>query len=438
MLADWFFMPESAVTVYHNVLYIPAAHALALVWPFGGPLGPLYALSVLPTASAVGVIYLCARSFARRRDHCALAALMFAVTPAVWFFATVIEVHSLHLLVVSVCALVILEAPWHRPALVIALTASMVSLTSLSHLTAPILGPGWVMLAQLARSRRAPPFSLPALAGLGCIYLGALIVGLLITNVLRDKGMVFDAAFLAYSVNLWRKAFGLGVVWKMLISPYAFLVVVVPLAFWHARLARLETLAIASFLLPALAFFLWWGVPERGGYLLGPSIVAAISAALLVERGLTLRSRRFWIGLVLALQFAAGAVTLRSFDAGGFQLDERIERIERFLGGPGVVISANNNAPNAAIWLPEVREYNLRWSLASTKPGKPWLDMALPVIESLIGAGPAILDTSYRRREDAQGPNFERLKALEKKLEQNYRVTRFGHEYWPMWLLRAK
>lgn len=438
VLTNLFFMAERGQNSYHNALYFPSAHAFAAIWPLGGPLAPLYALSALCSALAVGVVYLCARSFVVRRDACAFAAAMFAVTPAVWFFATTIEVHSLHLCVVSICALIILNAPWHRPALALALTAAVLPVTYLSHQSAPILGPGWVMLAQFARSRRDRPFSLPALAGVGCLYLGALIAGHMITNAMLNKGMSFDAGYVIHFVGNWWQDFSIDVVWDMLLVPYALLVVAVPLAIRWARVSRFEGLAVAAFLVPSIGFFLWWGIAERGGYLLGPAIFAAILAAKLAQRGLALRYGRFWIALALALQLAAGAVFVRGFNAEGFQLDDRVARIERFLEDGGVVISVNDNAPNVAIWLPEVREFNLRISVRDARSSEEWLAVALPMLQLVIGTEPALLDTSYQRRTDLKAVHRECIAGLEAELERIYDCTRLEDASWPMLLLQAK
>src|SRR6185436_16334727 len=91
----------------------------------------------------------------------ALALLVLA--PSLWFFGTTVEIHALHFGCVALVAAVTLLAPWRRPALALALTALAFPLLYWSHQAAFMLGPGWVLLVQYARSRHGTRYSWRAL-----------------------------------------------------------------------------------------------------------------------------------------------------------------------------------------------------------------------------------------------------------------------------------
>jgi hypothetical protein len=67
-----------------------------LLIPFRDAAGRANCLSALAAAAAVGLLYLVARRFASSRVAAALATAAFAISPAWWSQSTIVEVYSLH------------------------------------------------------------------------------------------------------------------------------------------------------------------------------------------------------------------------------------------------------------------------------------------------------------------------------------------------------
>jgi hypothetical protein len=142
---------------YYNVLYLPACDLVQRLL-FLEPLAAPRVLSSLAAAVGLGLGYLNLRRTGAERPGALRATALLACASSLWFYATTPEVHTLHFALVQLVAFVTLSAPWGRPALALALVACVFPLLYGSHVAAVTLGPGWVLLVQLARTRAHAPF----------------------------------------------------------------------------------------------------------------------------------------------------------------------------------------------------------------------------------------------------------------------------------------
>lgn len=443
MLADWTALPERAYHHYHNTLYLPAAALLDGVLPRGwlvaaeDPLAVAKSLSVVSAALGLSFTYLCCRWLGGARCQSVAATVLLGVSPVLWFFGVAIEVHALHFLVVAFAAFVTLAAPWHRPALATAITAVVFLLPYLSHQSAPVLGPGWLLLVQCARRRVGPRFSLLALFVIGVVLVGSLLLGHMLVQWRRGIGFTLDPGSVVTTVGGWRKSFTPSIVWDALLAPLCLLLPVAIVAGCWRRLDPWLRACAAVAMVPLIACVLWWGIPEQGGYLLGPTfLLAALAAAWWTQL-----PRGLWLGLAascLLVQGHFGFRCVRDFDRGGFQLAVRVARVREHLGASGLVLSANDNAPNLAAWLPAVQEINLFPTLAYDSPVATWFQGIQPVLRGLASTGRFLFDTSYRLRTDLHERVRDSLARLEAALRADYRVTELADPSWPLWLVEKK
>ena len=444
MLSDWFAFPERVVHGYHNVLYLPAAWFLQAVLPAGllapaeDPLAVLEVLSQLCGAIGTAITYLCCRRLGAEPWPSIAGTGLLAVSPALWFFSSAIELHTLHFAVVAACAWTTLVAPWRRPVLATMLTASVFWLPYLTHQSAPVLGPGWVLLVQCARARGAAAFRLFALFLVGVALLLSLAFGHLLVNWLRGFGFVFNVDFVVTVVGGWRREFTPSIVWEAFLGPLFLLVPPTIAALCLRRVDHWLRWCGALFLVPAVGCVLWWGIPERGGYLLGPSWVMVVLIATLASR----LPRRVAVAgalVLLAGQAWAGFRFVRDFDREGFQIAERVERVREHLGDKGLVLSSNDNAPDLKIYLPGVEEWNARWYLGIVEiPIPAWFSKAYEFLQSRVGSGKFLFDTSYHLRSDLPPRMNESAAMLEQAIRRDYRVTELDHPSWPMWLVEPR
>ena len=444
MFADWFVWPERAQPSYHNVLYLPAARWLKAVLPAGllapadDPLAALEVLSRMCGAVGVALTYLCCRRLGAGPWASVAGTGLLAVSPVLWFFSSAIELHTLHFLVVTACAWTTLVAPWRRPVLATALTASVLWLTYLTHQSAPILGPGWVLLVQCARARSAAPFRLSTLFLIGVALLSSLTLGHLIENWLRGQGFALKPDFVVTTVSGWRHAFTPSIVWEAFLGPLFLLVPATIAALCVRRVDHWQRWCGAAFLVPAVGCVLWWGIAENGGYLLGQSWVMAVLVAGLLSR----LPRRVAVAgalVLLAIQAWAGFRFVRAFDREGFQIAERVARVREHLGDKGLLLSSNDNTPDVQIYLPGVEEFNARWTLVPVETPLPvWFSFFYEILKSKTGGGRFLFDVSYQLRDDLPPRMSESASMLEEALRRDYRVTELAHASWPMWLVEPR
>lgn len=438
MLADWTALPERAFHQYHNTLYLPAAAWLGALLPGGGVCGigdalwVAKSLSACAGAVAIAFSYACCRLLGAGRPASVAAAVLLAVTPFAWFFAVAIEVHALHFAIVAFAAWVTLAAPWRRPALAMAITAAAFVLPYLSHQSAPVLGPGWILLVQCARRRQAAPFAWRTLFGVGLVLLAALVFGHMLVEWRRGRGFHIDFGNVVETVDIWRRPFALPIVWQAVVAPLA---VLLPLAVVAAGRRAVDPWLRATALVvyvPLTACVLWWGIAEQGGYLLGPAfLLAALAAAWL-----STLPRRVAVGTALAViaaQAFCGWQTVHGFDREGFQLVDRAARVHAHLGETGLVVSCNDNAPQISIWLPGVQELNLGPTLANDVPVATWEQGVQAVLQGLQANERFFWDRSWSVRPDLTDRFRDAMARFEAALRRDWRITELPDASWPAW-----
>lgn len=445
MLAKWTALPEFAYREYHNTLYLPAADLLRHVLPgalladAAGPLWLARSLSILPAALGLAFTFACCRLLGATRAASTFATSLLAVSPALWFFGAAIEVHALHFLIVAFCACVTLVAPWQRPGLALAITAAAFVLPYLSHQSAPTLGPGWILLVQCARRRRGPPFRWRTLFGIGVVLLVALVCGHMLVQWQRGRGVGLDFADTLHTVGVWRRTFQPAVLNEALVAPFAVLVPLLLMAAVRHDVDGWLRGAAGVTLLPLLACVAWWGIPERGGYLLGP---AFLMAALLAALWTALPRRAATIGAAAAItaQALVGWHDVRDFDGEGFQLTDRAARVQQAIGDHGFVLSCNDNAPPITIWLPAAKELNLGDVLAGglDQPLAKLLAASRPLLQLLTTNTTFVLDRSYTRRRDAPPRLLEFMADVEAQLSAQWQVAERDDPSWPLWVLTRR
>lgn len=446
MLGDWTALPERAYRQYHNTLYLPCADLLRCVLPRGGvvsaddPLWLAKSLSAIAGGIGLACSYGCCRALGSARGASLFAGLLLAVTPGLWFFGASIEVHTQHFAVVAATALATLWLPWHRPALAVPAACALFVLPYLSHQSAPTLGPAWILLIQSARRRVAPAFSWPALFGLGCVLLLALGLGHLLVQWQRGLGFAFGVGGVADTVVAWRRELTPTVVFEAVVAPLALWL---PIAAWALVQRRADGWLRASVLAcyaPLTASVLWWGVAERGGYLLGPAfLLAMLLAAAWPEANE--RRRAAWRPAMLLVVLAQAALAwpfVRGFDQAGAPLSARAQRVASVLGERGLVLSCNDNAPTIALWLPTVQETPLLPTLANDAPLDVWIASLEPLLHGFVASGPVVLDVSYRLRRDLPDRVRDATMRLEQRLRERFAVTEHAFADWPLWRIAAK
>lgn len=442
MLSLWTASPEHAYHQYHNTLYLPAARLCAAVLPRGlltAPDDPLAVAKVLSAAAAgIGCAFsfLCCRLLGAKRWTAVAGTALIGVAPGLWFFGSTIEVHAVHFAVVAFSALVTLVLPWRRPVLATALAAAVFVIPCLSHQTAPLLGPGWILLVQCARRRVGPPFSPMALLAIGAALLAAVAVGHVLVQWQRGLGFGMDPGGLAATVEGWYRGFRPRLVWTEVLEP---LFVCVPVAFvaccWRGIDRWLRACAALT-LLSLIAGVLWWGITERGGYLLGGAfLLAALSACLW-----SVLPRRIAVAtavLAIGVQAVAGWHYLRDYDS-GYQVEDRVARVRTHLGTSGVLLSCNNNAPSITLWLPGVHEHSLATSLLQGAPVDAWFAAVYPLVLGCVSTGPLALEASYRNRSDFTDHLREGMSRVEAALRRDCRVTEFADPWWPLLVIEKR
>jgi hypothetical protein len=433
--------------VWPHVLYMPAARALYRMFDWSSPVHALCVLSSLGGAIGAACVYVVCRAFDATRAAAVLATLLLALSPGYWFYSTTIEVTGLHLGCVGLCAAVTLLAPWHRPLLAALITAAFLPLLFLSHQSGLFLGPGFVLLAQYARSRCAPPgFSMRTLIfGIGPLFLASFLFAILLSAHLQNKSFAELVGLNSRFVAEYQTETSLQTFYRLWLEPLG---VLLPLALAAVALRGVRgwgLAAVAGLVLPSMAFFTLWGVDERGAYALaGACFVAVTSAALLVTR---VPKWRVAAILLVVLQGAGGYASLAAFDAPvwGEENRSRARAVERVLGSRGTLFSVNFRFQEIETELPLLTEINLypdvyrAWSLR--EPTEVLAGEVGERIESAVelGGDPVALDVSFRIAFESAPQHLKPyLDALEERLAATCSITRCDDARWPLWLLSPR
>jgi len=435
-------------TFHTHVLYLPLCDLVTRVMGSADPLRALRLLSVVPAALGCGFAFLVLRTFGAQVFGALVAVLLLALSPALWFFATTIEVHALLFGTVTLVALVTLLAPWERrPRLALALVALLFPLLYWAHESAFVLGLGWVLLVQYARARHGTAFTWRGLLlGVGPLLLFTLLLGFAAANVARSGSLAgaVHSVRMQLAVPGYQPAPDRSVLLREWLMPLGVLVPLALLGARELRRAAWRAPAIAALVLFPLAFFAWWTVLERGGYFLGSD------AFLLVPVGLFL-GRWSRVKGILALVLLAGQATyargkIDAFDR-GWDPGERVAQVRDALGGSGLLLSTVGFAPTVHIDLPAVEEFSLRSFVRSMcmredrlVPPEDVVAALRPLLLRLFERHERVaLETGYRRVTVEDSPFLHAfrpsLAAIEAFLREHYRTSERPHEYWGLLVL---
>jgi hypothetical protein len=424
---------------YYNVAYLPLARGLRALCSFEESLGPLRALSVIGAGLSVGLAFLLVRCFGRTRTSALVTALLYATTPALAHFGTTIEVHTPAAAAVGLVGVVTWLAPWQRPRWALALVALLAPILFWTQQTSLLLLPGWVLLVQLARSRSVGPFGWRALVlGVAPALLASLLLALATANWLRfgDFGLTVESQM----TQITQDRLAGDTLWSEWIRPLRFVLPVALLGAWRLRRERSELLTVALLCAPAVIFFSWWGIEERGGYFLTSGIFLLPLVAGAFERASPMAIVG---GLTLAAVqgvFAAGEV--RAYDQ-GWRVDERVALVREALDERGIFLSTVDQAPPIAVYAPGAEEFPvwraltdiyLRSGNAMPEPDAV-LELFMPQCDRWLKRhGQIVFETGYRnlsgRALDEQKRPWYEL--IEQALRERYRVRDVDHPYWSL------
>lgn len=428
--------------VWTHALYFPAARVLWRLLEPANPVNGLKLVSLMGGACGGAAVYLLARAFDTDRFRALVAALLLAVSPAWWFFATTIEVLGLHLFCVALCALLVLLAPWQRPVLATCLAALALPLVFQSHKSGLFLGPGFVALSQVGRLRRGlPPLSWRALLlGVGPVFLASFVfaawlsarmLGHRLSDLVRESSG-FVAGYHALGegfvfVSLW--GLPLGAVGPLALAALAL-----------RRTRGWQALAVAAWSALPLVFFCAWGVSERGGYALSTAVLLVVAAVSAFD-GRSRAGRAAWIALVAA-QAALGLHELRSWDAPEWGRDNRARAlaVERAIGPRGTLVSLNLRFQEIEADLPGMREINLypllRDCVDEQVEGERFAAEVVELVRAARAAGPVALEFSFEAN-FAGRPEATYLEALHREVEREYSLRSVPDPRWPLFVVSA-
>jgi hypothetical protein len=344
-----------------HVLYLPSARALLWLLSPESYVDSLRFLSGLSGALAGGCALLLARLWGASRPAACAGALLFALAPGPWFFATTVEVHTLHAACVGACALVTLLAPWRRGLLAALMVAATIPLLFFSHQSGILLGPGFVMLSGWARERSgARPFTRVELwLVIAPLYLAAFLGAIAIAaGSLGNSLFGFLGGTNATIVTFERgfELYGAGEGW---VQPLG---LITPLVLWAVLARRVrgpQLAALAMLVVPSFSFFVLWGVPERGGYAMPSALFLAAAGAAAFD--VPKRARWALPMLAIAIQAALAWTMIRSFDEPYWRERNELRRVavDEALPDGGELISINVHNQFIDFQLRSVNEVSL-------------------------------------------------------------------------------
>ncbi len=415
---------------YHHVGYLPAARAIGALFRLDA-VDAVVALSSLSAAAAVALLF----GFLRRVGLSRAAALFgvagWAAAPGTLFFATTAEVHMPHAAALALCLFAVAWAPWRRPVLATLLVAPALALLHWTHVSAPLLGFGLVVLVKVVTSGDGGPSWGRVLLGVGPVWLLALLLAMSASSYWRGQGftplgvdkeveILSDYATLEDPLAIARHN----------LAPFAWLVVFA-LVGVTLRLRGVGLMAFTTLILPSWIFFSVWGVKEFGGYFVPTALLLAWPLGALVGGGVA-PSRVAGAALVLAaVQLTEGASWLVEWNR-GWDYDDRARAVAEALPVGGTLVVPWRDAPSTQLWLPDVRELDIaqqvsRGMLAGAPPEV--MVEAARGLQHLLEAGPVAVDLSFEARADFHGPSgrIEYFRALARALESQYVTERFEH-----------
>jgi hypothetical protein len=393
-----------------HVLYLPAARALqGLVSP-PSFVDDLRLLSPLGVALAAGCALLLARVWGASRPAACAGALLFALAPGPWFFATTVEVHALHAACAGACALLAVLVPWRRGLWAALIVAASVPLLFLSHQSGVLLGPGFVLLSGWARERSgARPFTRAELwLVVAPLYLAAFLGAVAYAAGSLENSVGGFLGGTNATIVTFERGFALHGAREGWLVPLG---LITPLVLWAVVARRLRGPKLAVLLLlvvPSFAFFVLWGVPERGGYALPSALFLAAAGAAAFD--VPTRARWALPVLAVAIQAVLGWTTTRSFDEPHWRERNALRSagVSEALPDGGTLISINVHNQFIEFQLGNVHEISLYdvFAVAVRDDIGPerFMERSEPILTPVLGSARGVAL-------DLEGRNFIAQKA---------------------------
>ena len=274
---------EEDVWLYYHLAYMPLAHLFEwLARPFAGALPStelgLAALSAVAGGTALAFTFRAGRELGLSRLRATAAAAVVGLTPNVWFFATALELHALHL---AAYAYVAFDLCRHhrrgeRPSALRAAALGVLLLAT--HVIGVLALPALCLLALRRDGARLDPGGLLGAAALLGGY-GLVLATAIALNPRHDGG---DFAHLTVGLVegwfpsvLWEE--GLAMLWALALVGLVLLPAVAVV-----RRVRAHSLAlpVAVLVLTFVVVLPTARITERGGYWVGLAPPLALALAV--------------------------------------------------------------------------------------------------------------------------------------------------------------
>lgn len=418
---------------------LPAERFLAAPWLLSGLCGGL-------GLAGSGLLVL---RFGATPWRAAAVVALLAATPALVFWSTQVDTHSLHFAAIAWSLLGLTFAARLPGATGVLVGALCLIPPAWAHQSTPILLPGFVLLFLRLRGYELREFwqraGVLAAVRVGVAFGAAFAVAIAVSSLLRTGELPFVGSFFGESqrgeqLDMIESAQRYQAVasasWPQWLWTFLGLLPLGVLGWWRAGRERLWLLA---FLAPGTLFFLWYRVPEMGGHYLHQLPVYGLLVHFALPKG------RAALGICLGLAAVhtyAAVHAVRDFDRG---FDPRVRAallVE--LGGPDpLVVEFVQDLPNAAMWqagvVRSVRNQELVEALLKDFDPELFGTVAADQLATVVGppiwaAGRAVLvdltdPGSFDRipRSDAVAPF---LAAVERALEATFQVTRVEADGW--------
>ncbi|MEO0652156.1 MAG: hypothetical protein AAFZ65_15895, partial [Planctomycetota bacterium] len=398
-------LAEGRLDGSHHVGYLPLAEVLRVALAGGDPVRALHLASALPMALATGLLFATVRRLGRDRLESVCAAVAWVTTPGALFFATTGEVHAPHAAALALAMFAATHAPWGRPGLATLIVAPCLACLYWTHVSAPLLGLGLVLLVRATPGARVSTRTL--LFGVGPAWVASLLLAMGVASWIRTGS--FSVFAVDTELQILGDYAGAAPPFEVLLhnaNPYGLLVMA---GVWGAgtRLRGWPLLAWLALVLPSWIFFNGWGVKEFGGYLLPTSLALAWSAAawLRAERAVSQT-----VGLLVAMaamQLFTAHLSLADWNH-GWDYADRTAVVAQALPEGGTLVVPWVDAPAASIAQPSVVELPIAHEISlGIHSGLPPESMAVASreLERLFADGAVAVDVSFESRAEFHTPS---------------------------------
>lgn len=427
-----------------HALHVPAARVLLQLSGSTSPSQTLLWLSSGGGAVMVAATFLLARRFGARVPEALLCCALLAVTPTVWFFSTVIEVHALHGAVVAAAALVAAALPWRHPRRDAWLAAAATLPIFASHQSGALLQPALALTALAAWQRVAGPASTRAraVAELAPPFAICLSIAIALGRAFGAEVSTIHAGGLAEFLWSVQHTPSLAEVFAMWGPTLALLwgVALAPLAERTTR-ERHGLVALAAFA-PLFGFFTLLGVPERGAYAFGfLPFVTAIGARAITHMRVEPARRLLVLGLAVVAQALLARSAVRDFDDGswGPRMAARGAHVRGLGSGEIFVVSFDPRGQIIEATNPEMREFDfLRPLTGAVESGLShaaiaarFEDVVAPLL--VVPDLTVVVDRGYARElatAPALAPVFDALEASMRRIAEVQSHPLGDHDFW--------